>query len=201
MSESTRGALLAAARQAFATQGFKGATIRAITTHSRANLGAITYHFGSKRELYHAVLDQATAPIRKALGSPIAEGATALDKIEFAVRRVFAFLHANPDVPRLIIQVLVRDEPLPPPVQATIRLIMHRFTDLIEQGQREGTVRQGPPVFLALAFAGQPMSLGIYRRALSEAIGLDQSDTVTSRRLVEVVVAFFRAGLAQEQPA
>jgi len=199
MIQTTRETLLRKARQLFAQQGFKEATIRAITAESGANLGAITYHFGSKRALYEAVLDSATAPIRLALGSPIVGGDTALDKIEIAVRRIYAFLKEHPDVPRLVIQVLVRDEPLPAPVQATIRLIMRRFSELIEQGQREGTIRPGPPLFLALAFAGQPMSLAIYRRALSEAIGLDQSDSETSRSLVDVAVSFFRSGLAQEQ--
>ena len=56
--------LRTAGRRIFARQGYEGASLRAITREARANLGAVTYHFGSKEGLYEAVVDSALAPLR-----------------------------------------------------------------------------------------------------------------------------------------
>ena len=48
---ATRGALLDAARRCVRDGGLASATSRHITTEAGANLGAITYHFGSKDDL------------------------------------------------------------------------------------------------------------------------------------------------------
>jgi AcrR family transcriptional regulator len=53
----TAAALLEAGRVLFAERGYEGASVRAITAHACANLGAITYHFGSKRDLYDRVVE------------------------------------------------------------------------------------------------------------------------------------------------
>jgi len=54
---ATRAALMVAARTVFARNGFDGASVRMITAEADVNLGAVTYHFGSKRGLYEAVLE------------------------------------------------------------------------------------------------------------------------------------------------
>jgi len=59
----TRQALIAAAAEAFAEQGFEAASLRAITRQAGANLAAVNYHFGSKEGLIEAVLTAVIAPI------------------------------------------------------------------------------------------------------------------------------------------
>ena len=54
--DETRTRLLHAARVVFASDGLKRATIRKISTLARANIAAVNYHFGSKDNLYVAVL-------------------------------------------------------------------------------------------------------------------------------------------------
>ncbi len=54
--EATRTRLLHAARVVFASDGPKRATVRKISALARANIAAVNYHFGSKENLYVAVL-------------------------------------------------------------------------------------------------------------------------------------------------
>lgn len=51
-SEQTRRRILLAAAEAFSAHGFRGATIRQICTRAGANVAAVSYHFGSKENLY-----------------------------------------------------------------------------------------------------------------------------------------------------
>ena len=65
---STREALLRAGREVFARRGYDGASIREITRRANANLGAVTYHFGGKRHLYHEVLASYVHPPAQKIG-------------------------------------------------------------------------------------------------------------------------------------
>ncbi len=59
----TRDRLLDAAERHFADRGFAGASLRDITADAGANLAAVSYHFGSKEELFVAVVARVMAPI------------------------------------------------------------------------------------------------------------------------------------------
>jgi len=48
---STRERLLEAAARTIADRGFRGATVREICRRAKANVAAVSYHFGSKRAL------------------------------------------------------------------------------------------------------------------------------------------------------
>ena len=56
---TTRQALLDAAVELFSERGFDGVGVREITAKAGANIAAIAYHFGSKRDLYVAAVDHA----------------------------------------------------------------------------------------------------------------------------------------------
>jgi len=54
-STDTKERLLDAAEEVFAREGYRAASLRAITARAAVNLAAVNYHYGSKRELVEAV--------------------------------------------------------------------------------------------------------------------------------------------------
>ncbi|CAE6825249.1 TetR/AcrR family transcriptional regulator [Paraburkholderia domus] len=64
--EVTRARILEAAKMEFAKLGLAGARVEAIATRSKANKRMIYHYFGSKEELFVAVLEDAYADIRTA---------------------------------------------------------------------------------------------------------------------------------------
>ena len=58
-SEQTRGALINAAGELAADQGFANVSTRAIAGRAKANIGSIHYHFGGKDRLFEAVVQTA----------------------------------------------------------------------------------------------------------------------------------------------
>ncbi|MCE9594662.1 MAG: TetR family transcriptional regulator [Planctomycetes bacterium] len=64
-STDTRARLLDAAERAFSDKGFDGAALREITTEAKANLAAVHYHFGSKEELFLAVVARRIEPLNR----------------------------------------------------------------------------------------------------------------------------------------
>ncbi len=60
-SALTRQAIIRAATNLFAEQGFEGTTVRAIVAKARVNQAAINYHFDGKEGLYREILRVAMA--------------------------------------------------------------------------------------------------------------------------------------------
>ncbi len=193
--QDTKSELMAVGRQLFAQNGFRGTTVRAVAHAANTNIGAITYHFGSKEGFYNAVIEHVTAPVRERLAKTVHAPGSALDQIENYLRATFAFLGENPDLPRLIFQQLVSGAPLPPAGHETLKMNLARMVAFIEQGQAEGSVGRGDARLMALSIVGQPLLLSIYRGALKETMDVDQDDPQIRARLVDTVVAFVRAAL------
>jgi AcrR family transcriptional regulator len=71
----TRRRILDVAERLFARRGLDAVSVRDITREARANLGAINYHFGTRRKLIFAVLDRRLTPLMQ-------ERLSALDALE-----------------------------------------------------------------------------------------------------------------------
>lgn len=64
--EDTRGAILAAARGAFAQHGFRGATIRGIASRAGVDPALVHHYFGSKEDLFGAAIRLPLRPVEAA---------------------------------------------------------------------------------------------------------------------------------------
>jgi AcrR family transcriptional regulator len=62
---ATRERILDAAERLFAERGFAGTSLRDITSAARVNLAAVNYHFGSKDELFLAVVVRRLEPVNR----------------------------------------------------------------------------------------------------------------------------------------
>jgi len=63
MVSDTKTRLLQTAAALFAENGYRGASVRRICDLARANPGAVSYHFGGKRQLYRTVLRRAAGAL------------------------------------------------------------------------------------------------------------------------------------------
>ncbi|MEQ8329736.1 MAG: TetR/AcrR family transcriptional regulator [Longimicrobiales bacterium] len=192
----TRRALLRAGREFFATEGFDGASVRAITGAAGANLGAITYHFGSKRGLYEAVLTTEVGAVAEAVEGAVRSGGTALDRIERIVASYFRVLAEHPHLPRLMLQELAAGRHPPEPVAATFRRIAGAIGRLQTEGQADGSVRPGDPVLTALSVVAQPIYLNLVAPFVGAVLGVDIGDPEHRETMIRHASAFVRAGLA-----
>jgi len=197
----TADALLDAARDLFAERGYDGASIRAITRSAGANLGAVTYHFGSKEALYHAVIESKIRPLRERLLAASQAGGSALQRLESFVRVAFDYYAADPKIPRLMLQQIASGRPAPPPARDWIRFGLGTLAGLIRAGQQEGTIRAGDPRLMAIGIVSNTLLVHLIRQPLEESIGLSLDDEPTREALREQVVRFVHGALATEPVA
>ena len=64
-SADTKTRILDAAEQLFMEHGFEATSLRSLTSAASVNLAAVNYHFGSKEELFQAVLTRRLDPMNQ----------------------------------------------------------------------------------------------------------------------------------------
>ena len=186
--------LLAAAADLFARDGFDAVSVRQITSRAKANLGAITYHFGSKEALYHAVIDRVGAHLADRFVAITAERGTPLERISRIVTMVLTEPHLP--APSMILRELAADRPLPPPLVQMMQRNMGAMMALIREGQADGSIRPGDPSLLAMSVMAQPFLLRMVSRIPRDVAGVDRNDPDTQRKLVKHVVNTITRSLA-----
>lgn len=198
--ESTPDTLIATARELFARHGYDGTSVRMITEQAGANLGAISYHFGSKEALYAAVVGSVAKPLYSRVQAiAIGEGAP-LDRITAIIAAYFEHFADHPDMPKLVVQQIFTDRPLPPPLRESMGGILAAITGVLAAGQADGSIRSGPPLYLALSTLAQPIYFNIVRRPLEQAGLFDLTDPAHRREVVGHVTRFAVAGLRAPSP-
>ncbi len=105
MNLTTRERLIESASQLFARHGYRGAPVRDICNQARANPGAVSYHFGGKRQLYRTVLRRAAERLAAGAAGDGTAAAGSFDVRE-TVRRVFRRVQEDPVAARLLLRDL-----------------------------------------------------------------------------------------------
>jgi len=210
----TRDRLLDAAEKHFAERGFAGASVREITADAQANLSAVSYHFGSKEELFVAVVARVMEPINRERSAMLdrAEAAAGADPIPVEtlievligpvlrsgarceqrgglLLKLFARAQSeNVDLIKRIIEGPMRQ--VKPRIEAAMLRALPHLTP------RDFAYRMHFAMGAAKSVAGDPHML----RAVSQGL-CDPSDIeATLRELIPFLAAGMRAGAASGGP-
>lgn len=197
-SQTTAETLIDVARGMFAQHGYDGTSVRAITAAAGTNLGAITYHFGSKRELYDRVVASVVTPLADRIEAVVRGGGSVLERAESAVRAHFGHLAENPDMPRLMMQELVLGGVPSAKVGSAVSRVHGALQGLVREGQATGAVRRGDAAVLAIFIMSIPIHLAIVQGPLRTFIGIDVRGGAVRERAIEHAARFVRAGLSAE---
>jgi TetR/AcrR family transcriptional regulator len=104
--DRSRAAILDAAERLFAEQGYEATSLNQVGAAAGVSRGTPGYFFGSKPDLYQAVLDRSFAEVRAAVregrARALASNESAQAILAGAVSDYFDFLAARPNFVRLI---------------------------------------------------------------------------------------------------
>jgi AcrR family transcriptional regulator len=100
--DRTREALLVAGRAAFARHGRDGASVRDIAGAAGVNPALVRYHFGSKDELYRAVIEHALTGLRDRVLAAMGDSRDSRAAATRAIGAYLDHLEEQPDFPKLV---------------------------------------------------------------------------------------------------
>ncbi len=174
----------------FAERGYDGTSVRAITEAAGANIAAVTYHFGSKQALFEAVLEAILVPVGREIREASQGPGSPLDRIRGVVAALLRHMGRNPAYPRLMLQQLSTQDVPHPVVQRTMRQGLGMLQGLVEEGQRDGTIRPGDSRLMAVSLMSQPVHMSIVARPLRIVAGLDEEPEALIDRMAEHAADF-----------
>ena len=170
--DTTPDRLLAAARALFGARGFERASVRAITRAAGANLGAVTYHFGSKDRLRDAVLADMVGGLAQRLRAAADLPLPARERLPRLVAAVFDYAAEHPDGPPLLVRWVLQHERLPAEAAAHQRALLDAVSRVIREGTAAGEFRAVNPVFAAFSLLSQCVWFHLIRATAAQASGL-----------------------------
>src|SRR5687768_14440502 len=101
-SESTRGALIAAARRLFAERGYADVGTEEIVRAAGVTRGALYHHFAGKRDVLRAVYEQLEGEIATEVAAGVEPGAGIVDTLSAGAER-FLDHCLEPEVQRIVL--------------------------------------------------------------------------------------------------
>jgi AcrR family transcriptional regulator len=152
---ATRTALLEAGTQVFAERGFKGATADLIARRARANKAMINYHFGSKRGLYQAILTATFTEMASRLRAVRSAERPAPEQLRQFVAFFADLAASHPSFPVMLLrEVISGGEHVGREEVSRLLGIVGLVREILEQGQREGTLRKVDPLLTHVSLVG-----------------------------------------------
>lgn len=116
-SDDTRERILEAAAPLFATEGFAGASTRAIAQAASVNIATLAYHFGDKQGLYAALVDRTYARLM-VVEIPGADEPDPEARLRVMVRGLYRFARAHQVEVRVLLRHVLENRRLPEAVSA-----------------------------------------------------------------------------------
>jgi TetR/AcrR family transcriptional regulator len=200
-AERTQHAIIAAAEAEFANNGLAGARVDAIAEQSGVNKRMLYYYFGSKENLYVAVLERAYGAMREAERELNLVDLDPLQAIQKLVEFKFDYYLAHPHIIRLLAGENMQNAKF---LKRSRRLRdMHNslgnvLRTLLAAGQKKGLVKPGiDPLQLYISLAGLSYFFFSNVATLTTAFGreLTSPSELKARRAhaVEVMLDYVRA--------
>lgn len=156
-ADATKARILAAAKQEFARLGLGGARVDEIAAQADANKRMIYHYFGSKEELFQAVLEAAYLDIRAAEQDLNLDDLPPREALETLLRFTWTYYLENPEFITLVNSAnLHRGRHLEASerVRASGRRLVAMVQDLLDRGVEAGVFRSGiDPVQLNITLA------------------------------------------------
>jgi TetR/AcrR family transcriptional regulator len=173
-------------RAIFAQQGFDAVSLRAIAQRAGLTHGLLRHHFGSKEDVWLAVVGAANAEYHQALGvlersegDPLAQGRALMETLS-------QISEQHPDIARLLFHESVVGGPR---LDAILRLLAparERVTALLERLQSAGHFREhraGDFFFFLVVATGAPFAFPALSRAMTGAAPSQASQAVLGAAL------------------
>lgn len=198
-SADSRRQLLLAARAEFAKHGFRGTTVRHIADIAGVTSAMVHYHFGDKRSLYLAMLEETTGPLLERLEGIAADGGPG--SLREALYGYMHQLRDTPELPALLMRDVLADDGVMR--ETFIRDIATRgagaMRRIIERDFAAGAFRTDlDPRLALLSLISMAVFPFVARPVAEKVLGLAYDDAMVEQ-LAEHTARLFYTGASREE--
>lgn len=169
----SRKKVLEAALACFGAFGYEGTSTRAVAERAGVTHTLVLYHFGSKEQLWLAMMEDSLANYSAAVSANLEENASrpAAEVLRIFVEQFVRLSANNPQIHRIMtMEGNQETERLQWVIDHYLRDHFAKVRDLIRRGQAEGSVRECDAArlyYYIIGGGGTPYTLSVEYRALT----------------------------------
>lgn len=195
--QATQEKLLDVAAELFAERGFDGVSVRDITGKADTNLGALTYHFGTKEKLFAEIIVRKSEPLVQIGRKIVNSRKSAREKVEELMEAYAMYiLHDEPALKALYAEMLLGGRRLPEKTRNTVTLRNRMFIEVVKQGIREGEFRKVDLESAAWNFFGMMAAYILYEPLAGEGGRKAAYPKPYVKRIVRAAIDVFMNGIS-----
>jgi AcrR family transcriptional regulator len=167
---NTRGRLLAAARSAFASSGFHGASVEEVASRAGFSTGALYSNFDGKEDLFLVLMEREIDEHAREISAAVSMRDSVADRATGGAQQWMTMIEREPELLLLFMEFWaygVRDPQVRPKVAARFAQMREVRTRLIADAVREFDLELALPAE-QLAIAIDALADGIARQKLAD---------------------------------
>ncbi|MDR5778931.1 TetR/AcrR family transcriptional regulator [Caballeronia sp. LZ065] len=188
--EGTRRRILLAAAEEFAAGGLFGARVDQIARRAETNERMLYYYFGSKEQLFTAVLEHALAALVEAERTLELDGVAPIEAMTRLAHFVWDYYRDHPELLRLINNENLHEARY---IKGSNRMrelispIVTTLTAILERGQKAGLFRNNvDPLRFYVTLSGLGYYIVSNRFTLEATFGLDFNEAHQREQIVRM---------------
>lgn len=165
----SRTALLTAAEKLFAEKGFAATSIRDIARESGLNLSLISYYFGSKEQLFAALMEERVTFLEQEKEEQLARAKDTWQQLRVLVNNIVLRLLHNRDLHRIIVrEMTIPDSTIAHEIvrKKTLKNTA-QLTAFVQSGIDKGIFRSMDPAMVGLTIYGSVSHYILFRENLA----------------------------------
>ncbi|PLZ01489.1 TetR family transcriptional regulator [Burkholderia sp. WAC0059] len=178
--EGTRRRILLAAAEEFAGGGLFGARVDQIARRAETNERMLYYYFGSKEQLFTAVLEHAFGALTEAERTLDLSGLAPVEAVTRLAHFVWDYYRDHPELLRLVNNENLHEARYmqkSPRIREMISPIVATLGGILERGEAAGLFRAGvDPLRLYVTLSGMGYYVVSNRHTLAATLGRDFSE-------------------------
>lgn len=195
--------ILAAARDAFAEQGFSGTTVDAIARNAGVNKATLYYHIGDKETLYAEVVRTVLESNLDVLQQNIRAAKTPEERLRRYLRTVASVVEGNPWLPRIMLREMAAGGgSLPDAVLQSLGRLLNTLGEILDEGVKKGCFTETNPFLLHMMALGglifyktsAPLRARAPRLALKVMKGREPAFSEIAAEVEELIVKAVQKG-------
>lgn len=192
---TTREDILRAATELFAQRGYGRTSIRQVAERANANSALIYYYFGSKGDLYRAVLREPALRLREMLEVSLQAESSASARLEHFVRSYVHFILTHVGLAALVFRSLAGgDVELTSAIQEQVAPNADVLTGIIREGIASGEFRPVDPSLAVGSLIGMVLFYVLAAPAAAPVLGVTMDQSFADR-LAEHTIGIILDGL------
>ncbi|MFP8966406.1 TetR/AcrR family transcriptional regulator [Pokkaliibacter sp. CJK22405] len=190
-----RAAILAAAEQEFACNGFKGTSTSAIADRAGLAKAQVHYYFGSKEELYQEVLGTIMNQWNLTLEDITAEDEPKEVLVRY-IRAKMQFSREKPELSKIFASEVLRGAPILKAYlgQQQFEWVQSRAR-VIHSWVEQGKIRPVDPVQLIIYLWALTQHYADFNTQVSAIMGAEELDDTSYETLTEQLIEFILRGV------